>query len=217
MAYVRVCTAEEIGFRFPNCYDCSLPLKFPFGRSRELGPIAYGLCGGMCFAALDYYHARLPVPGQTRVPRPGDPLFRYLWKRQMDSFQLPTGPLRILRWMTRGDASVAGSTIQSEFPKLQDSMAWLQPSVLLMIYARSWEDPTQNHQVVAVGYDLDEVTQKASIFLYDPNYPSKEPTLDVDLGSPSGAFKQSTGETPRGFFLQRYRPKKRDLKDLGDL
>lgn len=210
----RVCTAEEIGFRFPNHYDCSLSLNPPFVKSVTLGPVVYGLCGGMCYAALDYYYAGLPVPDRTTVPRLGDGLYRYLWKRQIDSFQLPMGPLRILRWMFREDEAVARSTIQKEFLKLRNSIARLQPVVLLMIYARSWEDPTRNHQVVAVGYDLDEAAQQATVFLYDPNYPGKEPKLHLDLQSPSVMFVQSTGETPRGFFLQNYRPKKKGLKDL---
>ncbi|MFO7916469.1 MAG: hypothetical protein R6V13_00100 [Anaerolineae bacterium] len=214
MASLRVCTAKEIGFRFPNHYDCSLSLIPPFVKSVTLAPMVYGLCGGMCYAALDHYHAGLAVPDRTTVPRPGDALYRYLWKRQLDSFQLPTGPLRILGWMFRQDEAVARSTIQGEFPKLQNSIARLQLPVLLMIYATSWEDPTRNHQVVAVGYDLDEATRQATIFLYDPNYPGKEPTLHLDLRSPSGVFTQSTGETPRGFFLQDYRPKINGLQDL---
>ncbi len=214
MASLRVCTAEEIGFRFPNRYDYSLALRPPFVGGLTLGPMIYGLCGGMCYAALDHYYAGLPVPGRTTVPRPGDALYRYLWKRQLDSLQLPTGPLRILRWMFREDEVVARATMQDEFPKLRDSIARLQPAVLLMIHARSWQDPTRNHQVVAVGYDLDETARQATVFLYDPNYPGKEPTLHLDLRSSPGIFMQSTGETPRGFFLQDYRSKKKGLKDL---
>ncbi|MFP3897418.1 MAG: hypothetical protein ACLFV5_11375 [Anaerolineales bacterium] len=209
MTSLRVCKAEEMGFRFPNRYNYALSLRPPFIGDVTLGPVVYGLCGGMCYAALDYYHAGLPVPRRTTVPRPGDALYRYLWKRQMNSLQLPMGPLRILRRMFKEDEAVARSTIRKEFPKLRYNIARLQPSVLLMIYARSWEPPTRNHQVVAVGYDLDEVAQRATIFLYDPNYPGKEPTLHLDLRSSPGTFMQSTGETPRGFFLQDYRSKRK--------
>ena len=214
MASFRVCTAEEIGFHFPNYYDYSLSLKLPLGRSRELDPIVYGLCGGMCYAALDYYHAGLPVPNRTAVPKPGERLFRYLFKRQMDSFQLPMGPLRIVRWMFRGDEAVARSTIEKEFPRLRDSIARGQPPVLLMIYAGAWESPTQNHQVVAVGFDLDEAAQRVTIPIYDPNYPGDEPTLHLDLRPSLATLNQSTGEPLRGFFLQGYRPKNKGLQDL---
>lgn len=215
MTSLRVCTTEEIGFRFPNRY--LQPLKLPLWRSSKWGPIVYGLCGGMCYAALDYYHAGLLVPTRTTVPQPGDALYRYLWKRQMDSLHLPAGALRILRWMFRGDEIIVRTTVQQEFPRLRDSIARAQPPVLLLVQARSWEDPTRNHQVVAVGYDLDDVAQRATVFLYDPNHPGEESTLHLELGSPFGMSMQSMGEIPRGFFVQDYRPRKKGLKDLQDL
>jgi regulator of RNase E activity RraA len=72
--------------------------------------------------------------------------------------------------------------------------------------------PTQNHQVVATGYDLDEYNRRVTLFLYDPNHPGKEPELTVGL-DPDGDphIEQSTGEPLRGFFVLDYGPRKRGL------
>ncbi len=44
-----------------------------------------GLCGGMSYAALDYYHAHLPIPGQWFRPANKTPLHTYLYDRQVTS------------------------------------------------------------------------------------------------------------------------------------
>ncbi|MGD8967102.1 MAG: hypothetical protein PVI07_06305 [Anaerolineae bacterium] len=46
----------------------------------QLAP-GYGLCGGMCFAALDFFHAGIPTPrGEDREDHadPGSSLRNYL-------------------------------------------------------------------------------------------------------------------------------------------
>src|SRR5262245_53695331 len=40
------------------------------------------LCGGMCYAALDYYNYQLAVPEESDPPAEGTPLFNYLYDRQ---------------------------------------------------------------------------------------------------------------------------------------
>lgn len=88
------------GFRFGNSFP-----RLPLGRigvpgvfSLGIGDASNGLCGGMAFAARDYFEAnRAPPPAHT-APNEG-PLFDYLVDRLFDSFELPLGPIRYLQLM----------------------------------------------------------------------------------------------------------------------
>ena len=147
------------------------------------------------------------------MPEDGSALHDYLCLRQLRSLAAPMVPLKILEWMIRDDLDVARRTASREFPKLRRRIAKGNPAVLLLIRAGGLSAPTQNHQVVATGYDLDEATQQVRIFLYDPNHPGEEPTLDMNVANPKHGIdlKQSTGEPIRGFFVLNYRPRKRGL------
>ena len=203
---------REHGFHFWNYFDFSLEFELPLVGAIDLGEIVYGLCGGMCFAALDYFHAKV-LPALDTVIDDGSALYDYLLLRQLRSLAAPVVPLKILEWMIRDDLDVARRTASREFPKIRRRIAKGNPAVLLLIRAGGFSDPTQNHQVVATGYDLDEATQDVKIFLYDPNHPDEEPTLDMNLADPKHGIdlKQSTGEHLRGFFVLDYRPRKRGL------
>src|SRR5262245_58981745 len=43
------------------------------------------LCGGMAYAALDYYYDRLGIPADTKAPAIGTPLHTYIFERQKDA------------------------------------------------------------------------------------------------------------------------------------
>ena len=47
--------------------------------------ITGGLCGGMCFAALDRYFTGREIPKITTPPKDGTPLFEEILRRQIDS------------------------------------------------------------------------------------------------------------------------------------
>src|SRR5437879_1659393 len=44
-----------------------------------------GLCGGMSYAALDYYFSGVPIPVQPFPPANGTTLYNYLYDRQVNS------------------------------------------------------------------------------------------------------------------------------------
>ena len=214
MAQIRTpFDACEHGFRFANRFDFSLKPRLPLIGRRDLLRVAYGLCGGMCFAALDYYHAHVPIPGDADVPLPGAPLRSYLWKRQLATLSPPVMPLRVVVWMLRDDAGVAHLTATQEFPKVRRRIVRMQPAVLLLISTGGVADPRENHQVVATGYDLDVSTGKATLYLYDPNHPGEEQRLTMNLGNPDRPLdpQQSSGEPLRGFFVLDYEPRTRGL------
>lgn len=210
MAPVRTnFNAQLHGFQFRNRFEIPfehpLELTLPFVGPIDLEKIVYGLCGGMCFAALDYFHENRPVPSLGREENIGLELLRYLQKRQLDSLSLPV-VIRLMEWMLLEDHVVGRLTTRWEIPKLRRRLDKGLPVVLALIRVEGIDDPTKNHQVLALGYDLDQTTKRLTISIYDPNHPKSEPTLTMSLARPSHGIeaRQSTGEPLRGVFLIGY-------------
>lgn len=201
--------SQQHGFKFVNSFPFpfSASFKLPFIGEVDLGDVIYGLCGGMCFAALDYFYTDRPVPSYKRVDQIKTRYLLYLWNRQLDSFGLLTVPT-VLEWMLRDDLDVALRTARYEVPKLRRSLDQGKPVVLALIRSKHGASATQNHQVLVTGYEYDESTRQMTIYLYDPNHPGLAPTLSLNLTKPSQgiAISQSTGESLRGFFVIRYKP-----------
>lgn len=200
-------TSQTHGFRFVNRFEFSFELGLPLVASVDLGEVVYGLCGGMCFSALDYFYAGRPIPQQRYIARAGTSLHLRLVDRQVDSLSLPAGLLKVLEWMILDDMEVGHRTAKQEFPRLRRRMTNGDPSVLCLIRQRGVSDPGKNHQVVARAYTFDERASMAEIALYDPNHPNEEPRLTIDLSNPRRGISpaQSSGESLRGFFLMNYR------------
>jgi hypothetical protein len=198
---------QDHGFRFINRFEFSFDFELPLAGTIDLGRIVYGLCGGMSFAALDYFHTGRSVPDQAAVPDEGSTLYRYLWDRQLDSLSLPVGVIKVLEWMLRDDESVGRLVARREFPKVRRRLDRGNPAVLALIRVHGIDDPTQNHQVVARAYDFDEATRQLKIYVYDPNHPGHEPWLSMNLARPSRGIDavQSSGEPLRGFFVLDYK------------
>ncbi len=190
-------------FEFPNLSKINLPLIHSGPIS--LGEIIYGLCGGMCFTALDYYNAGAQVPSISNVSDINLGLFFYLWDRQLSSLSIGAVE-KIISWMLADDLTLARNVALAEVPRLRSSIDAGQPVVLVLIRVQGFSNPTHNHQVTAVGYDLDADTNQLTIFLYDPNHPGEEPNLTLDLADPEKGLSlaQSTGEPLRGFFVIDY-------------
>ena len=199
------------GFRFVNFFQFSLEFRLPLLRPVDLGRIIFGLCGGMCYAALDYFHADVDVPPLDTQPQRGTRLYAYLWRRQLRSLVMPKVPLKIMEWMMRSDEDLAQRTAGAEFAKAKRRIDKGEPAVLLLIRAGGMTSPTQNHQVVATGYELDESSGQAKVFLYDPNHPGKEPQISFSLDPEEAGPSQSTEEPLRGFFVLDYGPRIRGL------
>src|SRR5438874_828959 len=92
------------GLHFRNAFP-DVPLitmALPGHSSIAIGDAANGLCGGMAFAVRDCFEARRLPPPDVVSPLRG-PAFDYLVRRLVDSFDVPTGPLRYYAWMTAPD------------------------------------------------------------------------------------------------------------------
>ena len=77
------------GFHFSNSTFPAVPdLTINIlGQEILIGDASNGLCGGMVFAARDYFEAGISIPTDTTNPAAG-PLFDYIVKRLFDSFNL---------------------------------------------------------------------------------------------------------------------------------
>ncbi len=199
---------QDNGFHFINRFEFKFPVKFklPFAGEVNLSDVVYGLCGGMCFSALDYYNASRPAPSVSQVDQIDASLFAYLCDRQLDSLSIPT-LLKVFQWMLSDERDNGLRLARYEVPKLRRMLDKDSPAVLALIRVKGLSDPTHNHQVVAIGYDYDPASRRMTIALYDPNHPGESPSLQLDLSNPGQgvAISQSTGEFLRGFFLIDYK------------
>ena len=197
------------GFAFANSWPAApaISVRTPAGRI-GIGNAALGLCGGMTFAALDYWHAgRLPPALQ---PAPGTPLYRFIVRRLIESWRIPAGVAGYYRGMLSSDAGLARRTISRQWPPVRALLDDGQPAPLALVTVASASPLLlgRNHQVVAYDYALDgpEVT----LAVYDPNSgPDDGVVIRFSTAGGSGvAFPHtiSIGWPVRGFFLTRYTP-----------
>jgi len=200
-------SVQEHGFKFSNSFTFTLEFEIPLLGTIDLDDLILGFCGGMCFGALDYFHAGIDIPPQTTIPIESSELFKYLWDRQLDSLWIPMGVLKVFEWMLRGDQDVWRRVAWREFPKLRRRINAGKPAVLVLIRESGLIDPTKNHQVVARGYDFNEATRDLEIPIYDPNHKMRDASLTMNLATPSSGINiaQSTGEELRGFYVLDYR------------
>jgi hypothetical protein len=206
------------GFTFSNDWPSEPAITAgPVG----IGNAARGLCGGMVFAALDYWHAGL-APPQAR-PAPGSPLYRFIVRRLIDSWHLPAGVARYYLWMNLPDADritavpglrsvtvpgVTARTVEQQWLRVRTLLDGGQPAplgVVTMASARPWL-LGRNHQVLAYGYEVSG--PEVLVRVYDPNSgPSDDVALRFDPAVP-GTFRHNIniGWRVRGFFLTGYSP-----------
>jgi hypothetical protein len=212
------------GFRFVNSFphEPALTVRVPVYGAIEIGDASNGLCGGMTYAVRDFFEAKLPPPADSGPPAEGSPLFRYIVRRLIDSWDLPDGVLRYFVWMSTPDADaklwlyqhrgIAWQTFVEEWPKVRADIDAGRPSPLGLVTVQSHNpgDLGKNHQVVAYAYELDG--NRLTLRLYDPNTDPETAdgvTLSADISDPSHAagIRHNVGiALPiRGFFRTDYR------------
>jgi hypothetical protein len=213
------------GFGFANAWpsEPAVVLPTPFGEI-NIGNAAGGLCGGMVFAALDYWHAAVAPPAAQPARR--EPLYGYIVRRLIESWHLPAGVAQYYQWMNLPDGDtgfdlfgrrvvidrgLAWRTIQVQWPQIRADLDRGAPAALgvVTVASRRPADLTLNHQVLAYGYDQssDEVTVR----VYYPNHgPRDDIYLRFDPGTPtkraSFTHNLGIGRTVRGFFRTAYAP-----------
>ncbi len=207
------------GFHFGNAFQhgaAVITAWVPLLGDVPLGDAGGGMCGGMVFAALDFFHeGRLPPP-DTTVPPPGSPLFAYLARRLIDSFNGPRGINKYISWMRLPNESglfksIHWHIINHEWPAIKNDLDNGQPCPLGLLRMRSLNpfDAAKNHQVLATGYELNDATGDLQIAVYDPNWPDRDDlALSLNITGPDNLARVSySGDMAgRGFFRSKYAP-----------
>lgn len=174
------------GFRFPNQWP-NMPYSLPPLRGSVLdvkfGNAKNGLCGGMVFAALDYFNAGWQIPQETTPPSgEGDPLFLYLVDRLFATFTgnsvtlmyalmepaYPDGDEEFLSLigLASGRAAVMA---HEEFPIIRADIDAGKPSPMFLLTVKSLNpfDLGKCHQVLAYAYECRG--HDVTLWVYDPN------------------------------------------------
>lgn len=213
------------GFAFTNSWPSApaVTVPTPFGPI-GIGNAAAGLCGGMVFAALDYWHSGKQPPADP--PAAGTPLYQYIVRRLIDSWHLPAGVAEYYQRMNLpdGDSSVevfgralvtqrgvSWRTIEQQWPQVKASIDDGIPAALGVVTVSS-TNPAQlghNHQVLACGYSI--AGTEVTVTVYDPNSGQDDDVwIWFDTSAPAQATTFShnlnLGRPVRGFFLTAYSP-----------
>jgi hypothetical protein len=211
------------GLAFDNSWPAGPAVSIPLGIGvLGIGNAGRGLCGGMVFAALDFWHAGAAPPADR--PKAGTPLFRFIVRRLVDSWHVPTGVARYYRWMRLPDedrratshrragarrASPGRRTIEEHWPAVQALLDAGVPAALGVVTVAS-ANPLllgANHQVLA--YEYETADSVVLLHVYDPNVgPDDSVRIRFDLAAEPATFAHNLGlQRPvRGFFLTRYKP-----------
>jgi murein DD-endopeptidase MepM/ murein hydrolase activator NlpD/uncharacterized protein YgiM (DUF1202 family) len=186
------------GFPFMNAFEARLPLQYdlPLSGKVDINEASDRLCGGMCFAAMDYFKAGLRPPAVA-----DERLLGYLRGRQVDSLQVAT-ILKIMEGLLLEDDERKARLLNRELPKLRRRLEKGQPAVLALLYYNVLAGQIVSHFVIAAGYELDPQNGQMTVNLYDPNLPGTTQRLRVSLTSGTLAY----GSTPlAGFILVPYK------------
>ena len=162
-----------------------------------------GLCGGMAYAAMDYFHAnqlppiaRTGADGLSVAPDSADdPLFQYIRARLLDSFDF-TG--RGARWLSytspiypdddEGVTQALGLmkgkswvTYREEWPRIRNELDQGRLATIGLVQSAAF-DIGANHQVLAYAYE--QSGQVVKLWVYDSKIPGEArrwiPPIDSD-------------------------------------
>lgn len=199
------------GFAFPNAF-VNVVLTLPNGARITTA----GRCGGMAYAALDYFLPGQPVPtwrsslyAPSKVPPDSHWLAQHFTARLRDSF-LTGSAAKFVTWSLHSDdptwvfKGVARWTKEEELPRVMASIDRGRPVVLGLVVARSLGAIGDNHQVVAYGYERSD-DGRVVVTVYDNNTPGRPVTL-TSLADQHD-WTASNGHVWRGFFVQDYTPR----------
>jgi len=153
-----------------------------------------GFCGGMCAGALNRFESNTIPPDDVKTPADNTPLFEELYKRQFKSTP-PELMVMLYEWQSAPSVSSVwrkqslANRARGEWNKLKHELDNGKPTILILIRANGYFDnPTKNHQVLAIGYEFDPATKDLVIFTYDPNVRDSTNTLTMSLGLPDGSL-----------------------------
>jgi len=204
------------GWPFPNASFkiCAAPScdkeHYAWGPLRTITTFRWALCGGMSLTALRRFRNGTPVQEFSPDVKAD------IVSAQLMTLDTPTNvgaltvalppPLNLAASTTMGkfiewqakptnphalSPHTIGSSTEQEWPRVHKAIDAGAPIVLGLIREQS-NNPlsaSNNHQVLAIGYDWNPMTKDSRIYLYDPNYPSFVSTITMNLGLPENQIK----------------------------
>jgi len=200
-------TAREHGFAFGNGFVNHVVRVDALG----IDMTTLGRCGGMAYAALDYWHHRLATPDASSLPADGSLVGDYIYFRLINS--MTANGFKFFHFMRTPDhpttingIGVARATREEEYPRLKVLIDAGPPCVLGLTRSRSLGEMGNDHQVVATGYE--DGDPYSHVFIYDNNYPGTEERLTFRTAYDPGEREvtHSRGTVYRGFFVEAYTP-----------
>lgn len=195
---------EVHGFRFKNSFQVTADFL-----GVDLGRWNMGFCGGMCSGALYRFLNSIPSPMDIESPSEDTALHRELKRRQLRAMSPKMLP-KMFEWQASPNTSrftrkqSIGERTRSEWPELKKALDEGKPMIIVLIRASGLlSNPTDNHQVLAIGYDYNPMTMDLALQVYDPNVPEQTQTISLNLGLPEGKMDLVDSASPktRGFFV----------------
>lgn len=168
----------------------------------------FSLCGGMSLSALRRFEKNLRVePFSDKVKQEiekaqGDTMSAGVMKKFAEWSMIPTQP-----GMTK--PHTIGARTKDEWVDVRKAIDGGRPVVLGLIRVndddirKNPQNVFKNHQVLAIGYRVNDAIGDAIIYIYDPNHPGKTGIISFNTKLPRSQInaKQDTGEKVRGFFV----------------
>lgn len=187
------------GFGFVNHFTgSSLPGPLILLHDALDAPDEFGLCGGMSFAAADFYLAGRAVPAQSSPPSRGQPLYDFIYRRQADSLgERLSYAAKFSRWMDLPDAGPvsAGRATLGELDAILGVIDRGAAAHLGLVYisAAQTREPWHNHQVLAFAAESRPESGGGlcalSLHIYDPNYPGND-AVRIDIALSLDGFER---------------------------
>ena len=165
------------GFNFANHFP-GLPVPLPLPGPPAPDTLFYGLCGGMCFAVVDFLAAGRNLPAMQEVPERRNPLYHYIFQRQLDSFgRWGRYIAKFVLWMILPDTTLRGIQRRTlaEIDIVRKQLDAGQKVMLGLMYNSIRQSLVvwQNHQVLAYAYH-DLSPDLTAYLIYDPNRPGDD-------------------------------------------
>lgn len=198
---------RQHGFHFSNGFANNMIPEFDIRTD--------GLCGGMAFAAMDYFNSSVPVPTQDYQPGEGSELRKYLYARQTNSIV----DHNHVKWVELGvnpggarNAEFYRWGLEGPNGRLDELKRRIQRGEPVTLGLKGCDEGCSgDHQVVAIGYDVGNFTgdlsqdhRQVKIFLYDPNFPDRKMTLTADPDRKQFYLAESPNSRWRTWFISDY-------------
>jgi hypothetical protein len=178
----------------PTCKD-----EHPWDHLKSITAFDWALCGGMSLSSLRRFRNGIaptdfsPQIKEELVKAQLDTIGPTVWGKFIEWQAKPTNPCHLC-------AHTIGSSTEGEWPKVTKAIDAGAPVILGLIRVKADNlgglDPVEaaqlapeNHQVLAIGYDYNDLTKDVRIAVYDPNYSNGISTISMNLGLPNNLIK----------------------------